>query len=264
MGVLNVTPDSFSDGGLYLHPRKAFDRALQMEAEGADLIDVGGESSRPGALSIPSEEEGGRVLRVIEQLAKRLQIPISIDTTKSIIAQRALDVGASIINDVSGFTLDSEMFRIASEAKAGIVIMHSKGTPQTMQRFPRYRNLIVDIHRFLKNKIEEAIEHRIPRSRIVIDPGIGFGKTINHNLKIINQLSQFLDLGVPILVGPSRKAFIGKILGLSPAERIEGTTAAVAIAVFNGARILRVHDVGALAKGIRVAEAIRRGEITDS
>ena len=263
MGVLNVTPDSFSDSGLYVDLQSAVDRALRMEEEGADLIDVGGESTRPGALPVPLEEEARRVLPIIESAAKRLKIPISIDTTKAEIARRALDAGASVINDVSGFTRDPRMFSVAARGRAGLVMMHAKGSPQTMQRSPRYRDLIGEIHRFLENQMERAVDHRIPRNRIVVDPGIGFGKTARHNFKILSHLSSFLDLGVPVLVGPSRKSFIGKVLDLPSAERLEGTAAAVAIAVFNGARILRVHDVGALVRVIRVADAIRTGKITE-
>ena len=261
MAVLNVTPDSFSDGGRFLDRDQAVEQALRMEEEGADLIDLGGESTRPGAVPVAVAEEIRRVVPVIDELAKRLQIPISIDTTKSEVARRAMEAGASIINDVSGFTRDSEMLAVAASGRAGLVIMHAKGLPQTMQRRPRYHNLLGEIRQFLSGRIEAAADHRIPRNRIAVDPGIGFGKTANHNLKILHHLDAFTDLGVPLLVGPSRKSFIGRILDLPPSERMEGTAAAAAIAIFQGARIIRVHDIKPLVRIVRVAEAIRKEEM---
>ena len=258
MAILNITPDSFSDGGMFVDPDQAVRRALQMEEEGADLIDIGGESTRPGAPPVSLEEESRRVIPIIEQLAKRLHIPISIDTTKSEVARRAIAAGASVINDISGFTRDPEMLPVATNARTGLVIMHAKGTPQTMQRRPRYHNVIEEIRQFLNCRMDAAIRHRIPKNRIALDPGIGFGKTTNHNLKILHHLHSFSDLGVPLLVGPSRKSFIGRILDLPPSERMEGTAAAVAIAIFQGARIIRVHDIKPLVRVARVAEAIRR------
>ncbi len=261
MGILNVTPDSFSDGGLFLSRSKALDRAVQMEEEGADIIDIGGESTRPGSLSVDLEEECRRVLPVIEGLAGRLRIPLSIDTTKAALASRAIDAGASIVNDVSGFTYDPEMFPLAAMRRVGLVIMHSKGRPRTMQRHPRYHNLIGEIHKFLSGQITKASGYRIPRNRIAIDPGIGFGKTVKHNLKIINHLGSLSALGVPVLVGPSRKSFIGEVLNLPPSERLEGTAAAAAISVFQGAHILRVHDISTLVRVVRVADAIKKERI---
>lgn len=260
MAVLNITPDSFSDGGRFFNSDQAVEQALRMEAEGADLIDIGGESTRPGAVPVSVEEELRRVVPVVERLAKRLAIPISVDTTKSEVAQRAMEAGASIINDVSGFTRDPKMLAVAASGRSGLVIMHAKGTPQTMQRHPRYRDLIGEIRRFLSERIDAAVARRIPRNRIAADPGIGFGKTANHNLKILHRLGDFADLGVPLLVGPSRKSFIGRILDLPPSERMEGTAAAAAIAVFQGARIIRVHDIKPLVRVVRVAEAIRKEE----
>ncbi len=262
MAILNVTPDSFSDGGVFLNPKKATDHALRMEEEGADLIDIGGESTRPGAAPVSIKEELRRTLPVIEQLVKKLRIPISIDTTKSEVARRAIDAGAALINDVSGFSRDPRMISVIANTKAGFVIMHSKGTPQTMQRHPRYQDLIQEIKHFLEVQIETALKEGIHKNRIVIDPGIGFGKTGNHNLKILHQLDRFTDLGVPVLIGPSRKSFIGRILDLPPSERVEGTAAAVAIAAFQGARIFRVHDVKPLIRVLRVAEAIRKERMT--
>lgn len=258
MGILNVTPDSFSDGGLFLSRSKALDRAVQMEEEGADIIDIGGESTRPGSSPVSLEEECQRVLPVIEGLAKRLRIPLSIDTTKAALALRAIDAGVSIVNDVSGFTRDPEMFSLAAARRVGLVIMHSKGRPRTMQRHPRYHHLIDEIFGFLSEQIKKASGHRIPRNRIAIDPGIGFGKTVKHNLKIIHHLDSFSALGVPVLVGPSRKSFIGEVLTLPPAERMEGTAAAAAISIFRGAHILRVHDISPLVRVVRIADAIRK------
>lgn len=258
MAVLNITPDSFSDGGQFFNSDQAVEQALRMEAEGADLIDIGGESTRPGATPVSVEEEARRVVPVVERLAKQLAIPISVDTTKSEVARRAIEAGASIINDVSGFMRDPHMLSVAARGKTGLVIMHTNGTPETMQRRPRYHDLIGEIRRFLNERIDAAVAHRIPRNRIAVDPGIGFGKTANHNLKILHRLGDFADLGAPLLVGPSRKSFIGRILDLPPSERLEGTAAAAAIAVFQGARIIRVHDIKPLARVVRVAEAIRR------
>ena len=261
MGILNVTPDSFSEGGAFFNLHQAVDHALRMAEEGADMIDVGGESTRPGAMPVSLEEESQRVIPVIEKLSSRLKIPISIDTTKSEVARRAIDVGAAIVNDVSGFTKDPLMFPVVAWGTAGLVIMHAKGTPQTMQRAPRYRNVIEEIYQFLGCRITQAMGHDIARKRIAIDPGIGFGKTATHNLTILHHLNRFLGLGLPVLVGPSRKSFIGKVLHLKPTERLEGTAAAAAIAIFQGAHIIRVHDVGPMKRVVQVAEAIRRGKV---
>lgn len=261
MAILNVTPDSFSDGGRFFRPGKAVDQALRLAEEGADLIDIGGESTRPEAIPVSSEEEARRVLPVIERLAHRLRLPISIDTTKGEVARRAIEAGASIVNDVSGFTRDPEMFSIAASARTGLVIMHAKGSPQTMQRRPRYGDLLGEVRQFLRDRIDAAAAEGIPLNRIAIDPGIGFGKTAAHNLKILRRLDLLADLGAPLLVGPSRKSFIGRILDLPPEERVEGTAAAAVIAVFQGARIIRVHDVKPLVRAVRVAESIRREEM---
>lgn len=260
MGILNVTPDSFSDGGRFYNTAEGVNHGLRLEQEGADLLDIGGESTRPGALPVSAEEEIRRVIPVIEKLAKKVRIPLSIDTTKSEVAKRALEAGATIINDVSGCTLDPAMFSVAAKAKAGLVMMHSRGTPQTMQRRPRYRDLLDEIGQFLYDRIQKAADHQIPKNRIAIDPGIGFGKTASHNLTILHHLYRFVDLGVPLLIGPSRKSFIGRALDLPASERLEGTAAAVAIGVFQGARILRVHDVSAMARVVRVADAIQKEE----
>lgn len=259
MGILNVTPDSFSDGGLYLDTENAFRRAIEIEKEGADIIDIGGESTRPGSLPLSPEEEINRVIPVIERLKGWLRIPISIDTYKTPVAREALKAGASIINDISGLRFNPEMSMVAAEYNVPVVIMHIKGTPRDMQVNPVYKDLIGEISDFLKGSISIAIESGVRKDRIIIDPGIGFGKTVEHNLEIIRRLNEFRSLGMPILFGPSRKSFIGKILDLPAGERMEGTAAAVAIGIMNGADIIRVHDVKPMVRVARIADAIRYG-----
>jgi dihydropteroate synthase len=264
MGILNVTPDSFSDGGAYLGVEAAVAHALQMAREGADIIDIGGESSRPGAVGVSPEEELRRVLPVIHALSGRLTVPISIDTTKASVARRAVDAGASIINDISG--RDPGMLPLAAASGVGLVIMHAKGTPQTMQRAPRYHNLMDEVTQFLRVQVDRAVACGVPKDRIVIDPGIGFGKTARHNLQILNRLPLLTSLELPILVGPSRKSFIGKTLRLSPtshpSERVDGTDAALAISILHGARIVRVHDVASSIRVVRMADAIQREKVS--
>ena len=258
MGILNVTPDSFSDGGLYMQRRSAVDRALRMEDEGADIIDIGGESTRPGSEPVPLEEELRRTMPVIEALSGRLQVPISIDTYKAAVAKRAIEAGASMVNDISGLRFDPEMASVVSAYDVGVVIMHIKGTPRVMQEDPRYDDLFGEINGYLREGIRIASASGVPTERIVIDPGIGFGKTPEHNLAIINNLHRFRDLERPILVGVSRKSFIGKVLSdAPPPERLEGTAAAVAVSVIRGADIVRVHDVREMVKVVKVADAIR-------
>jgi dihydropteroate synthase len=259
MGVLNITPDSFSDGGLYFDPFKALPHALTMIKEGADIIDIGGESTRPGSERISTHEEIRRAIPVIEALSEKVTVPISIDTYKSEVAKAAVKAGASMINDISGLRFDPEMVSVASEYGVPIIIMHMKGTPESMQKNPTYHSLIQEIIEFFEERINRAMSAGIVRDKILIDPGIGFGKTFKHNLEIINKLKAFEVLDCPIVVGPSRKAFIGKILGgLVPHERIDGTSAAVAISVFNGANMVRVHDVKQMAHVVKVADAIKR------
>ncbi|VAX31600.1 Dihydropteroate synthase [hydrothermal vent metagenome] len=259
MGILNVTPDSFSDGGQFFKPEKALEHALQLVSEGADIIDIGGESTRPGALSVPLEEEADRVLPVIRALAQQVSVPISIDTRKPEIARRAIAAGASILNDVSGLNADAEMFSVAAEdSNTALVVMHAKGSPQTMQEAPRYDDLIEEVHAFFQGRLSQTDALGISRDRIALDPGIGFGKTIVHNLSLIHKLPCFSEFGVPLLLGPSRKSFIGDMLDLPPSERLEGTAAAVAIAVFQGARILRVHDLVEMRRVLMIAEGIRK------
>jgi len=253
--------------------KQAIKQAIQMEQQGADIIDIGGESTRPNALPVSKEEELRRVLSVIKVLSKKIKIPLSIDTTKAEVARQAIEHGVSIINDVSGLTRDPNMMSIVAKSKVGLVLMHSKGTPQTMQRHPRYRNVVHEVYDFLEKQIKQAIAGGISKARLVIDPGIGFGKTVNHNLTLMNQLYDFLPLGVPILIGPSRKSFIGKVLTphlTSPSRlarrgegslRWEGTAAAVAISILRGARIVRVHDVAQMARVAYVADAICKGRL---
>ncbi len=262
MGILNVTPDSFSDGGLYYEPEKAIEHALKLIEDGADIIDIGGESTRPGSEPVPEEEELKRVIPVIKRLRRESKIPISIDTYKSKVARQALDAGASMVNDISGLRFDPEMKKVVAEYKVPVVLMHIKGTPKTMQTNPSYEALIPEIMDYLREGIMIALESGIREDLIIIDPGIGFGKTFEHNLAIIKNLHEFTYLEKPILIGPSRKAFIGKILGdVPPSMRLEGTLGAVAVAIFNGANIVRVHDVKETVKVAKVVDAIRRQEI---
>lgn len=256
MGIVNVTPDSFSDGGIYLDTAKAVDRGLELVSEGADIVDVGGESTRPGSRPVPEAEEIGRVVPVIGGLRRQTQALLSVDTTKAAVARAALDAGADIVNDTSAFRFDPAMPGVVARSEAGVVLMHMQGTPLTMQRSPRYDDLIGEISDFLTERIRVAEAAGIPGERIIIDPGIGFGKSFDHNLEILRRQESFHGLGRPLLLGFSRKAFLGKILGLPPDERLEGTIAAAVLSVERGAHILRVHDVGPVARAVRSAEAI--------
>jgi dihydropteroate synthase len=258
MGILNVTPDSFSDGGLYFDKSSAIERAYQIVEEGADIIDIGGESTRPGSEPISIDEELKRTIPVIESIVKKIEVPISIDTYKSGVAKSALDAGASMVNDISGLRFDPRMSEVVYEYKVPVVIMHIKGTPKDMQVNPVYEALIPEIMDYFRMGITIATRAGIAEDKIIIDPGIGFGKTFDHNLEIINNLQVFTLLEKPILIGPSRKAFIGKILGEVPVtERLEGTAAAVAISIMNGANIIRVHDVKEMVKVAKVADSIK-------
>ena len=258
MGILNVTPDSFSDGGRFLSPDAAVKRALIMEKEGADIIDVGGESSRPGAEPVPVEEELRRVIPVLERLRGKLRIPISIDTTKAEVAEAALRAGASIVNDISALRFDPAMASVVAEFGAGLVLMHMLGTPKTMQQAPHYEDVVTEVRDFLAERAQYAQSQGIPREAIAVDPGIGFGKTVEHNLELLRRLPELVELGFPVLVGPSRKSFIGAILGLGVEERLEGTLAACAVAVVRGADILRVHDVREVRRAADLALHLRR------
>lgn len=257
MGVLNVTPDSFSDGGDYFGYHKAVERALQMETEGADIIDIGGESTRPGAEKVSREEEEARVIPVIETLSSQLSIPISIDTYKATIAEKAIKAGATLINDISGLHFDPAMAKTAAKYSVPVIVMHIKGTPKNMQKNPVYDNLLKEISDYLAGSIEIAMNANIPQEKIIIDPGIGFGKTVEDNLNIINNLNYFNFLHCPILIGVSRKSFIGKILDLKEKERIFGTATAVAASVIKGAHIIRVHDIKEMVQVVSIIDKIK-------
>ena len=258
MGILNVTPDSFSDGGLYRDTDTAIEHGVRMAMEGADVIDIGGESSRPGAKPVPMAEELDRVIPVIHGLAERVSVPISIDTYKPEVALAALDAGASIVNDITSLA-DEGMRHLVAERKAPSIIMHMKGTPQTMQENPTYEDVISEVMAFLSERIEEIVQAGLPEEFIIVDPGIGFGKTAAHNIEIIRNLADFKSLGLPILIGTSRKAFIGKALGgVPPTERVFGTAATIALSIANGANIIRVHDVKEMAQVARITNAVVR------
>ena len=262
MGILNVTPDSFSDGGRYTDPERAIQHGIQLVKDGADILDIGGESTRPGSEAVPLEEELMRTVPVIEALSRRVSVPISIDTYKAEVAQKALDAGASMINDISGLRFDPDMPRVVALNHIPVVIMHIKGKPRDMQQNPRYEALIPEIMDYFRISIRLARRFGIADNMMIIDPGIGFGKTYDHNLELLNNLEQFTLLEKPLLVGPSRKAFIGKILNDAPAtERLEGTAAAVALSIMKGANIVRVHDVKEMAKVARVVDAVMREKV---
>jgi dihydropteroate synthase len=259
MGVLNVTPDSFSDGGEFNTLATALAQAQRMVEAGADIIDLGGQSTRPGAEQISLEEELNRVLPVVETLRSVQNVPISVDTTRASVAQEAVEAGADIVNDISGGTFDPDMFPVVAQLGVPIVLMHIRGTPQTMQHFTDYQDLIGEIYKFLERQIAAAESAGIKRSQIIIDPGIGFAKTAEQNLEILRQLSAFRSLGVPLLVGVSRKSFIGRILNQpDPKGRIWGTGAACCAAIAGSTDILRVHDVPEMRDVCRVADAIWR------
>jgi len=260
MGILNVTPDSFSDGGRFIEPDRAIEHALRMVDEGADIIDIGGESSRPGAREVSLGEELDRVMPVIEGLNGKLGKPISIDTRRSAVARAACRAGAVMINDISGLRNDPQMAQTAAEFGAWLVLMHMKGTPATMQLDIHYDDLLGEIGSFLAAAAEKAVAAGVEKSKIIIDPGIGFGKTTVHNLVILKNLDRFAKLGYPVLVGASRKSFIGNTLGLPVEQRLEGSLAAAVYAVLKGAAIVRVHDVSATRRALRIIEAIEGAE----
>ncbi len=255
MGIVNVTPDSFSDGGRYWGLDEAVAHARRLAEEGADFIDVGGESTRPGSEPVPIDEELRRVVPVIERLARELPIPISIDTYKARVAEAAIRAGATIINDISGLTFDREMLDVAVRHQATVVIMHMQGTPKTMQQNPTYENVTREVGLFLEQQVQRARSAGI--RQVMVDPGIGFGKNLQHNLQLIRELSALTSLGCPILVGPSRKSFIGAILDLPVHDRLEGTAAAVTACILNGAHVIRVHDVKEMKRVARVADAVK-------
>jgi dihydropteroate synthase len=260
MGVLNITPDSFSDGGLFFDKDRAIAHGFKMAEDGADIIDIGGESTRPGSKPLDLEEELRRVLPVIETLSKEADIPISIDTYKSEVARRAIGSGAEIINDISGLNFDPELAHVAAKERTPMVLMHIRGTPETMQNDVHYDSLFSEIISYLKESIRRAESAGVDPEQIVVDPGIGFGKTLEDNLLIIKNLSEFRILGKPILLGTSRKSFIGKILDAQSDQRLEGTLSSIVIGVLNGAHIIRSHDVLQTKRALAVADAIRRSE----
>jgi dihydropteroate synthase len=254
MGVLNITPDSFSDGGLFADIDTAVSHGKKMVSDGADLIDIGGESSRPGSIPLSEKDELKRVLPVVKRLVDEVSVPISIDTYKPQVADACLKAGAHLINDITGLS-NSEMRAVIAKYNAPVVLMHMKGTPKTMQNNPLYHDVVGEIKTFFQEKIITARKTGI--QQIIIDPGIGFGKTVEHNLQILKHLEVFKSLGCPILVAPSRKYFIGVITGLPVHERLEGTIAAISIAVMNGANMVRVHDVKECKRAIQIVDAIR-------
>jgi len=264
MGILNVTPDSFSDGGQYFTTEKALAHGEKLVSDGADILDIGGESTRPFSDPVSAEEEIRRVVPVIEHLAPRIPIPISVDTTKAFVAKRAIEAGAAIINDISSFRHEPHMADLAAYYNIPVILMHMQGTPKTMQLAPQYADLISDIKHFLEEIVSEAERKGISRTKLIVDPGIGFGKTVLQNLLLIKQLHEFHALGLPLLIGVSRKSFIQKILPdpLKPdmlpcLSDIEiGTQAAIGVAIGNGAHILRVHDVATTRKAVTILDAI--------
>jgi dihydropteroate synthase len=258
MGILNVTPDSFSDGGKFFKLEDAVRQGINMAEEGADIIDVGGESTRPGSNPLAVEEESSRVIPVIEALSKEIDIPISIDTYKAKVAKEALDAGAQMINDISALRFDPEMKNVAAKHNVPIVLMHIKGTPKNMQENPWYEDVFSEITEYLRESIKIATEAGIDSGKIIIDPGIGFGKRLEDNLNILKNLKKISILGCPILIGCSRKSFIGKILDLPVEERLEGSLAALAVAIMNGANIVRVHDVKESKRVAGLVDAVLR------
>jgi dihydropteroate synthase len=257
MGILNITPDSFSDGGKYYNLDNAIEYALELVNQGVDIIDVGGESTRPGAKAISLKDEINRVVPVIKGIRSVSSIPISIDTYKSEVAKKALDSGANIINDISGLNFDSKMIDIVKEYSVPLVIMHIKGTPQNMQVNPHYDNIIDEIISYFEKRINLCLDYGIPKTHIILDPGIGFGKQLNDNFILIRKLNLFAELGYPILIGPSRKSFIGLTLDLPVNDRLEGTSAAITASIMNGARIIRVHDVLEMKRVQIISDKIR-------
>lgn len=260
MGTINVTPDSFSDGGRFFDGEKAIEQGLRLAQQGADILDIGGESSRPGAKPLDEGEEIRRILPVIRSLAQKIEIPISVDTRKANVAEKALDAGAEMINDISALRFDERMAELASGRNVPVVLMHMKGDPETMQLDTHYDDLLGEILSFFRERVAFAESKGIPAKQIILDPGIGFGKSLEekHNLILLRYLQKFQILEKPLLVGTSRKAFIGKILGLPPEDREEGTMATVAVAVFNGANIVRVHEVEKMRRVVQVVDAVVR------
>jgi dihydropteroate synthase len=259
IGVLNVTADSFSDGGRYLDPELAVARGLELARHGAAVIDVGGESTRPGAAPVALAEEIERVVPVIRALRRHLDVPISIDTYKAEVARKALAAGADIVNDVSALRFDPDMAGLLASEAVPVVLMHMQGEPRTMQDQPSYQDVVTEVKKFLRDRVAFAGSNGIRETAIVVDPGIGFGKTLSHNLQLLRRLPEFVSLGRPLLVGLSRKSFIGRLLDAGPEHRLEGSLAAAVVAALGGAQMLRVHDVLETCRAVRIVDAIRTG-----
>ena len=259
MGILNVTPDSFSDGGLYTTVDKAVEHALAMEADGADIIDVGGESTRPGSESVPEHDELTRVIPVVKALKNRLRVPLSIDTCKSEVALAVLDEGADIVNDISALRQDPAMAAALADKKAPVILMHMLGTPRNMQAKPEYEDCVEEIYEFLEERVAFAVAAGIDKSKIIIDPGIGFGKRLSDNIEILGNIARFRELNLPVLIGASRKSFIGMLHPESkfPEKRLGGSIAAAVAAILNGADIVRVHDVPETVEALKVIQALK-------
>jgi dihydropteroate synthase len=259
MGVVNVTPDSFSDGGRYVSAEAAIEHGLKLAQAGADILDVGGESTRPGSQPVSLDEELSRVVPVLEGLRSRTPVPLSVDTTKAAVAREALKAGASLINDISGFHFDAELPRVVAEARAACCLMHIQGTPQTMQQAPRYEDIMDEVLTFLEEGVSRAVAAGVARESILVDPGIGFGKTLGHNLFLLRRLGDLRVLGLPVLVGTSRKGFLGALTGGKPAsERLAATLGSIAaVAALGGADFVRVHDVAQARDALAVTEALR-------
>jgi dihydropteroate synthase len=255
MGIVNVTPDSFSDGGSFLESTDAIEHGVQLIAEGAAILDVGGESTRPGAPPVAEDEELRRAIPVIERLVGR-GVRVSIDTSKAEVARRALSAGATIVNDVTALRNAPEIAELAAQAGADLCLMHMVGTPRTMQDDPHYEDVVSEVKRFLEERMAFAIAHGVPEENVILDPGIGFGKTIEHNLELIRRLDELVAIGRPVLIGTSRKTFIGRLTGRDVAGRLYGTIATNILAYENGARIFRVHDVAPLVDALKVTAAV--------
>lgn len=256
VGILNVTPDSFFDGGRYVGREAAVAHAVAMAKSGADFLDIGAESSRPGSLPIDEAEETRRLIPIVKAVCEAVSIPVSVDTTKASVARQALEAGAAIVNDISGLRFDRDMAAVVAETGAGLVLMHMQGTPRTMQRNPVYTDVVQDVKEFFAERIEVAVKASISTKQIILDPGIGFGKLLGHNLTLLARLREFSTFRRPLMVGVSRKSFIGQVLGRSVNDRLFGTAAAVAVAVAQGADLVRVHDVAEMKDVVRMVEAI--------
>jgi len=260
MGILNTTPDSFSDGGRFLDQDAAVARALQMAVEGAAIVDIGGESTRPGSDGVSLDEELSRVMPVVERLADQTVVPLSVDTTKAQVARRALDAGAAMINDISAFRNDPAMAEVVAERRCPVCLMHMRGEPRTMQEDPRYDDVVADVLAFLEQRMAFAVAEGVAEEQIVLDPGIGFGKTARHNLQLIHRLDRLSALGRPVVLGASRKRFLGAVLGTGPEDRLIGTVATTALGLERGAAVIRVHDVMPNYEALRVSLAIMEAD----